>query len=180
MGRKPERWATEKYVVTLSETDIVRASEVDLDGIVELQAANQPERGGTLSVSLPRSRIAEMMREMPLIVARRGDHITGFLMASTRTMNAGIPIISAMLAAYPGTPEAYVYGPICVGAEERGKGLAQAMFSELRRLAPAREGILFIRRDNSASLRAHAKTGIREVAGFMFDGNEFAVLSYLG
>jgi predicted GNAT superfamily acetyltransferase len=166
--------------VTEGETDIGIASEADLDGIVELQAANQPDRGGTLSASLPRSRIAGMMREMPLIVARRGDCITGFLMTSARAMNADVPIIGAMLAAYPGTPDAYVYGPVCVDAEERGKGLAQAMFSELRRLAPAREGILFIRRDNSASLRAHAKMGMREVAGFVFGGNEFAVLSYLG
>ena len=166
--------------MTKSETDIGRASEADLDGIVELQAANQPERGGTLSASLPRSRIAEMMREMPLIVARCGDRITGFLMTSTRAMNTDVPIISAMLAAYPGTPDAYVYGPVCVSVEERGKGLAQAMFSELRRLVPAREGILFIRRDNSASLRAHAKMGMREVASFVFGGNEFAVLSYLG
>lgn len=166
--------------MTKSETDIGRASEADLDGIVELQAANQPERGGTLSASLPRSRIAEMMREMPLIVARRRDHIMGFLMTSTRAMNADVPIIRAMLAAYPGTPDAYVYGPVCVDAEERSKGLAQAMFAELRGLVPAREGILFIRRDNSASLRVHEKMGMHEVAGFVFGGNEFTVLSYLG
>lgn len=166
--------------MTEGEADIGLASEADLDGIVELQTANQPERGGTLSASLPRSRIAEMMREMPLIIARRGDCIAGFLMTSTRAMNADVPIIRAMLAAYPGTSDAYVYGPVCVRAEERGKGLAQAMFSELRRLAPAREGILFIRRDNSASLRAHEKMGMREVASFVFGENEFAVLSYLG
>jgi len=166
--------------VTKGEADIGLASEADLDGIVELQAANQPEQGGTLSASLPHSRIAEMMREMPLIVARRGDCIAGFLMTSTRAMNADVSIIRAMLAAYSGTSDAYVYGPVCVDAEERGKGLAQAMFSELRRLAPAREGILFIRRDNSASLRAHAKMGMREVANFVFGGNEFAVLSYIG
>ena len=53
--------------MTNGEADIGLASEADLDGIVELQAANQPERGGTLSASLPHSRIAEMMREMPLI-----------------------------------------------------------------------------------------------------------------
>lgn len=166
--------------MTKGEADIGLASEADLDGIVALQAANQPEQGGTLSASLPRSRIAEMMREMPLIVARRGDRIAGFLMTSTRAMNADVPIIRAMLAAYSGTSDAYVYGPVCVGAEERGKGLAQAMFSELRRLAPTREGILFIQRDNSASLRAHAKMGMREVANFVFGGNELAVLSYIG
>lgn len=159
---------------------ISRASETDLDGIVELQAANQPERGGTLSGGLPNSRIIEMMREMPLIVARSGDHITGYLMTSTQAMNADVPIINAMLAAYPGASNAYLYGPICVASEERGKGLAQAMFSELRRLMPAREGILFIRRDNSASLRAHEKMGMCEVASFVFGGNELAILSYIG
>ena len=160
--------------------DICRATEIDLDGIMELQTANQPERGGTLSASLPRSRIAKMMRTMPLIVARCNGRIIGFLMTSTLEMNADIPIISSMLAAYPGAPDAYIYGPICVSAEERGKGVAQAMFAELQRLLPGREGILFIRRDNLASLRAHAKMGMHEVAGFVFNGNDHVALSYVG
>jgi predicted GNAT superfamily acetyltransferase len=160
--------------------DIRRAAETDLDGIMELQAANQPERGGTLSASLPRSRIAEMMHTMPLIVARCSGRIAAFLMTSTREMNADVPIIRAMLTAYPGATDAYVYGPICVSAEDRGKGLAQAMFAELQRVLPGREGILFIRRDNRASLRAHAKMGMHEVASFVFNGNDHVVLSYLG
>jgi predicted GNAT family acetyltransferase len=101
-------------------------------------------------------------------------------MTSTREMNADVPIIRAMLAAYPGATDAYVYGPICVSAEERGQGLAQAMFAELQRLLPGREGILFIRRDNPASLRAHAKMGMHEVAGFVFNENEYVALSYVG
>lgn len=167
-------------MVEEEHSDIVRASESGLNSIIELQAANQPERGGTLSGSLPYPRVAEMMREMPLIVARRDNLITGYLMTSTRTMNNDVPIIKAMFSAYQGTADAYLYGPICVAAEERGKGLAQAMFLEIRRMMPGREGILFIRRDNTASLRAHAKMGIREVASFIFDGNELAVLSYIG
>jgi predicted GNAT superfamily acetyltransferase len=166
--------------MTELEAVVGQASEADLDGIVELQTVNQADRGGSLSASLPRVRIAEMMREMPLIVARRGGRIVGFLMTGTRAMAADIPIVGAMFATYAGASNAYVYGPICVAAEERGKGLAQAMFSELRRLSPAREGILFIRRDNPASLRAHEKMGMREVASFLYDGREFAVLSYLG
>ena len=160
--------------------NIGRATEADLDGIVELQAANQPERGGMLSANLSRSRIAEVMLGRPLIVARRGGRVVAFLMNSTREMNDNVPLIRAMLAAYPGTADAYVYGPICVKEEERGKGLAQAMFAELRRLDRGREGILFIRRDNPASLRAHTKMGMREVGGFVFDGIDYAVFSYVG
>ena len=95
-------------------------------------------------------------------------------------MNDDIPIIRAMFNTYPGTADAYLSGPICVATEGRGKGLAQAMFLELQRMMPRREGILFIRRDNTASLRAHAKMGMHEVASFVFDGNEIAVLSYIG
>lgn len=163
-----------------SEVAIDRATETDLDGIMELQAENQPEVGGTLSANFSRARIVEMMNEMPLIVARHGARITGFLMSSTRNMNEDVPIIRAMLNAYPSTANAYVYGPVCVGSEERGKGLAQAMYMELRRLVPGREGILFIQRSNQASLRAHEKMGMREVAGFVFNGNEYAVFSYFG
>jgi predicted GNAT superfamily acetyltransferase len=166
--------------VTETEMKIGRATEADLEGILELQAANQAGNGGSLSASLPRSRIVAMMRDMPLLVARRHGRVTGFLMTSTCAMNADIPIIRAMLAAHPGTDGAYVYGPICVDVNERGKGVAQAMFAELRRLQPGREGVLFIRRDNTASLRAHSKMGMREVACFVFEGVEHAVLSYFG
>lgn len=166
--------------MTKVDAEVGRATEVDIDGILELQAANQPECGGMLSANMPRARITAMMCDMPLIVVRRNGHVVGFLMASTREMNADIPIIRTMLSVYPGQADAYVYGPICVSEEERGKGWAQSMFAELRRLEPEREGILFIRRDNLASLRAHLKMGMREVAEFVFDGAEMAVLSFLG
>ncbi len=54
------------------------------------------------------------------------------------------------------------------------------MFEALRARLPGREGILFIRRDNAASLRAHEKMGMRDVAGFTHGGAAFAVLSYVG
>lgn len=167
---------------TMAETraEVEKATLADLDGIMELQAANQIDRGGALSASLPRSRVALMMQTMPLIVARRNGRVVGFLMTSTRTMNADFLIVQAMFAAYHGSEDAYVYGPICVSAEERGKGLAQAMFDTLKRLEPGREAVLFIRRDNEASLRAHKRMGMLEMAEFRFNGFDFAVLSYIG
>lgn len=163
-----------------TEVEIRQACEADIDGIIALQAANQAERGGRLSANLPRDRIAAMMSDMPLIVARHNGRVVGFLMTSTRNMNADVPIIRAMLSAYPGTDDAYVYGPICVDETERGKGLAQVMFNELRRLEPRREGILFIRRNNASSLRAHKKMGMHEVGSFLFREIEHAVFSYFG
>ena len=54
------------------------------------------------------------------------------------------------------------------------------MFGSLKARLPGREGILFIRRDNEASLRAHTKLGIRSVAEFEHDSVKFVALSYLG
>ena len=160
--------------------EICSATLDDLTGILELQAANQMARAGMLSAELARPRILAMMRDMPLVVARREGRVVGFLMSATRAMNAELPVVCAMFMAYHGTPDAYVYGPICVDRAERGKGLASAMFSALRRLQPGREGVLFIRSDNEASLLAHRKLGMDEVARFDLDGMGFTVFSYVG
>ena len=159
---------------------VTKANEMDLEGILQLQALNQVERGGLLASSLPPERILAMMREMPLIVARRDKHVTGFLLTATRYMNNDMPLVKAMLEAYPGSPDAYIYGPICVSQEERGRGLAQRMFAHLCRLEAGREGMLFIRKDNEASMHAHLKMGMREVAIFMHEKHEFAVFSFRG
>lgn len=166
--------------VTTSSLVIAKATDADLDGILDLQAANQMDRGGSLSASLPRSRVAAMLDDMPVIVANRDGRVLGFLMTTSRAVNADIPIVQGMLAAYQGSPDAYIYGPVCVSTDERGKGLAQAMFAELRRLEPKREGMLFIRSDNEASLRAHARMGMQEVAEFPFNGFVYTVFSYVG
>lgn len=121
------------------------------------------------------------MWTMPLLVVRRDTRVVGFLICSRAEMSDEIPVISAMLDAYPARArDAYVYGPVCIDAKERGKGLAQLLFAELRRLLPGREGVLFIRSDNAASIRSHHKAGMRDVSRFSYGGTEHVVLSYVG
>jgi GNAT superfamily N-acetyltransferase len=160
--------------------EIALANQCDVDGILDLQERNLPHRGGTLSARLPRGWFEAAMAEMPVIVVRRHGRLVGYLASCPLAAAAEVPIIQAMLRVYRGAPDAYVYGPICVDEAERGRGLAGAMFEALRARLPGREGILFIRRDNPASLRAHEKMGMREVAGFTHGGAAFAVLSYVG
>jgi hypothetical protein len=71
-----------------------------------------------------------------------------------------------------------VYGPIAVDAALRGLGIAAAMFEELKRLVPEREGILFIKADNDISLCAQPKMGMRQVAEFQHAGADLVVFSY--
>lgn len=162
------------------DVEIARADLVDLYGIMVLQLLNHADKGGRLSACRPREQIVAAMHELPQIVARRNGEVVGFLLTTVRQAGHGVPILEEMLRAYPGAANAYIYGPICVDESLRGQGIAQAMFAELRRLAPGREGILFVRRDNPASQRAHQKMGMREVADFVFNGAEHVVLAYQG
>jgi hypothetical protein len=43
---------------------------------------------------------------------------------------------------------------------------------------PERECVAFVRRDNAASLRAHLKMGMKDVASFEHDGVAHAVLAF--
>jgi hypothetical protein len=89
-----------------------------------------------------------------------------------------VPIIQAMLRAYPGPPDAYLYGPICIAGSERGQDLAAALMAALAARLPGRQGITFIRRDNTRSMRAHSKIGMREVAEFTHGDAAIVVVVY--
>ncbi len=167
--------------MSADEPEITRAATEDIDGILDLQERNQPERGGTLSARLPRAWLEAAIADMPVIVAKEEGRVVGYLISASREAYAGMPVVAATLRAHPGAaPDAYVDGPVCVAEEARGRGLAAAMFAALRARLPGREGVLFIRRDNAASLRAHERMGMREVAQFTHGGAEMAVLAYAG
>ena len=160
---------------------IGRAEKTDLEGIVQLQKANQLAAGGTLAAELAPHQIEEMMSDMPQIVARRDGKIVAFLMTTSQAVNKKrpIPVVEKTLAAYPyADPDAYIYGPICVSDTERGNGLAQLMFEKLLEEEPGRQGVLFIRGDNEPSLKAHKKMGMNKVGEFELNKAVFHVFAY--
>lgn len=148
------------------DCEIALATGDDIAGILQLQEENLQERGGMLLVRFSREWFESALADMPLIVARKSGRVVGYLVSSSLPAQSHLPVIQAMLRAYPGTPDAYLYGPICVAGSARGRSLASAMLSVLRAKLAGREGITFIRRDNTSSLRAHAKMGMRIVAEF--------------
>jgi GNAT superfamily N-acetyltransferase len=165
--------------MSIDKVVIGRAVLADVDGILQLAEANHASRDGSLTGTLRREAVAETIEAMPCVVARSGGNVLGFLLAWKKEPS-NPPWIKAMLNAYSRADNAYIYGPICVDAPSRGRGIAGAMFAELRRLLPGREGILFIRGDNEASLRAHAKLGMSRKAEYVYEGSTFVVLAYDG
>ncbi len=156
---------------------IRRAGTADVEPIATLLDANSFARGGTLTGPFPTERVALWVAgTFPVLIAEQEGQLRAVLVTSDPAL-PGSRAQAAMLAAYPAPPGAYVYGPVCVAATARGRGLVAALYAELQRLLPGREAILFIREDNQPSLRAHEPLGLRRVAAFRFEGAAMAVFS---
>jgi L-amino acid N-acyltransferase YncA len=157
--------------------DIRTATEEDIPALLALQAENQIARGGALSIEFPAKWFADVIREMPIVIARRERRLVGFLVSSPKGATQHFPLGQAKFNAYPADPNAYNSGPLCIAATERGQGLVAKLFNMQGSLLPGREGVAFIRRDNAASRAAHSKYGFREVADFSYAGVDYLVAS---
>ena len=165
----------------MPDTDLVTrlATAPDIDAVVALLQANEVPAGGALTGHFDHATVAAMLTDMPAIVARRGAHLAGVVLLGSRAAASRVPILVAMLAAYRGDDDAYLYGPVCVAASERGRGVAERLLAAVTAILPGREGVLFIRADNAASLHVHRdKLGMTVRARFRFADADHFVLSY--
>ena len=160
--------------------EIALAKLSDVAAILDLQEQNLRSNGGALSVRFSEEWFRRAIAEMPIIVARADRNVVGYVVSTPLAAQAHEPIIQAMLRAYPGSPGAYNYGPICVAEDYRGRGLALAMFEKLRAQLPGREGFTFIRADNAPSRKVHKKMGMREAAEFIINDVSYVVVAYRG
>jgi predicted GNAT superfamily acetyltransferase len=156
--------------------EIAVAVPGDISGILALQDANQPDRGGVLSVRFPPEWLKAAIDKEAIVVARREGQVAGYVISGELSAQAHVPVVQAMLRAYRPSPDTYLYGPICVAQTERGQGLAGALYDVLRARFPGRDSITFIRRDNAISRKVHAKMGMTEVASFTHDGTDQIVV----
>jgi hypothetical protein len=156
------------------------AAPDDVDEIVGLLRANEAPVG-SLTGHFTRPWVEAAVRAMPVVVARLEGQLVGVLVSSPLEEAHGHPVLEGMLAAHHAESGAYIYGPICVAEEARGRGVAGRLFERLKAELPGREGILFIRKDNVASLRAHQRlAGMRVRAEFRVGDESFVAFSYAG
>src|SRR5215208_2274643 len=159
-----------------ADYQIAVATRDDIASILALQEENLPKNGGLLSVRLPFQWFEVALAQIPVILARKNGQVIGYLVASTLSSQAHLRIIQSMMRTYSAPPDAYLYGPICVAASERGQGLPAQLFATQQRLLANRPCFTFIRRDNSVSLRAHEKIGLHKAAEFTHDGIALVVV----
>ena len=161
-----------------NEIIICLATLDDVPGIVALQEANLPTNGGSLSVRQPPEWFAKRVSDESVVIAHCNGQVVGYVLGTSLVAQAHLPIIQAMLNTYPVPPECYIYGPVCVAENMRGRGLAVALFEALQKRMGSRPALTFVQTDNTPSRRAHQKMGMRELGPFLSQDIRYVALTY--
>jgi hypothetical protein len=157
------------------ETRAARIEDSEL--ISALLTANAPGRGGALHGEWPIGVVTKWIESgASVVVAMDGPKLVGVLFTSEKDQASAPPVV-AMLKAWPGSADAYVYGPVCVDQAARGLGVLEALYVQAVARLPGREAVLFINASNTRSLKAHARLGMVQVADFTLGEQAFVVLS---
>lgn len=164
----------------IANCDISLGRVDDIPGILVLQEANLPERGGSLAVRQTADWFRRAMLEKSLIVGRTERKVVGYVLGTSLAAKAHVMIIQTMLRNFPPPPDCYLYGPVCVAETQRGNGLAAALFQVLRSHMAGRPAMTFIRTDNIPSLRAHRKMGMSELGTCVTEDVSYIALRYSG
>jgi predicted GNAT superfamily acetyltransferase len=181
----------------MSDVSYRRALLGDYAAILSLQSANyianlseEEQKNGFLSAQFTPEQTAQIAEDLGTIVAIIDDQIVGFVCAFRNDFETGSPVIAKMLESYDRfTFEArplsafngYIYGPVCIGREHRGRGLLRGLYEAQKEdLAGQFEiGVAFVSRSNPHSLQAHVKgLGMTEVGDFEYGGNVYVTLAF--
>ena len=121
----------------------------DAERISALLTANASDRGGALYGGWSIGVVTKWITDGSLIiVAMDGPRLVGTLFTSEKTQASAPPVV-AMLKAWPGSADAYVYGPVCIDQGARGQGVLEALHAHAVARLPDREAVLFINASNN-------------------------------
>ncbi|MGH7794984.1 MAG: N-acetyltransferase [Candidatus Binatia bacterium] len=174
-----------------------RAQPEDYSAILDLQSANfianlseEERKRGFLSAQCTPDQTARIAEDLGTTVAVVNKQVAGFLCAFRNEFETGSPVIAKMLESYDrltfeGRPlsafKSYIYGPVCIGREYRGRGLLHGLYEAQKKdLAGQFEaGVAFVARSNPHSLSAHvAGLGMIEAGDFVLQDHVYVTLVF--
>lgn len=152
---------------------IRKAVPGDYPAILALQAQNTPEhlsaeqrQQGFIVSQMNEKQLASINSGLGILIAMEDQQLAGFVCLMPTDAQPRPPVVDAMLQTlatqhFQGhrldQQRVFLYGPVCLSAEWRGKGVLRQLFAAVK--ARTRQdfdvGALFINDDNSHSLAAH-------------------------
>lgn len=174
-----------------------RAKVQDISGVIELQSlylyANLSEKertAGFVTTPFTQEQIRQIVQSDGLFIAEDNGKIIAYAYAGDWTYFAQWPIFPFMTARFPQlhfkdwnitTENSFQYGPVCIDLPNRGKGLLNQLFEEMR-LAWVEKyplSITFINQVNQPSIKAHTqKLGWEIIDDFNFNNKQYYGLAF--
>jgi predicted GNAT superfamily acetyltransferase len=197
IAKEHRRFVRKRDIRHMTGIEYQRAKPKHYSAILQLQSANyianlsEAERKqGFLSAQFTPEQSARIAEDLGTVVALVDGRVAGFLCAFRNEFETGSPVIAKMLQSYnrlrfEGRPlsafQSYIYGPVCIGREHRGRGLLRGLYEAQKQdLAGQFDiGVAFVSRSNPHSLSAHvAGLGMVEAGDFEVNGNIYVTLAF--
>lgn len=176
--------------------DIKRVTEfAELAGIKKLQNENlrtilsseERESEGFVTAEYSLEYLQLMHEAEPSVIAKDGDEVVGYVLASTRETGRLHPLLAYLFDVidtkiFEGRPlvrERYVVvGQLCVGKGYRGQGLVQRLYTCYREVLKGKYTccVTDIDEANPRSLKAHLKSGFRMLDTLQYEGKNWHIV----
>ena len=114
-----------------TDKDMIEIRQAKIEDAVRVSSllmTNSSERGGALYGDWSIGVVTKWITGEALIAfAIDGSKLLGVLFTSEKAQASAEPVVK-MLRAWPGTADAYVYGPVCIEEAARGQGVLESLF----------------------------------------------------
>jgi hypothetical protein len=173
------------------------AVEVDIDGILKLQASNllanlaETERAeGFVTTPFTMEQIQPLLAQTGVFVVEKQGVVVGYALAGTWDFFSQWPIFPFMVSRFPQlafqdspitVDNSFQYGPVCIDRTLRGSGIFPQLFETMRSSFSSRFpiGVTFINKINLRSLAAHTrKLNLQIIDEFEFNGSLYFSLAF--
>jgi hypothetical protein len=176
---------------------IRKATQTDIPGILDLQAANlfsnlniEEHEKGFVTTPFTIELIEEIILQKGLFIALDNKKIVSYVFAGSWEYFLYWDIFKYMITRFPDLEfqgksitieNSFQYGPICIDVNYRGRGLINQIFEEMRLHLKEKYPIslTFINAENIPSTKAHTeKLGWKIIDRFEFNGGKYLGLAF--
>jgi hypothetical protein len=142
------------------------------------------KKDGFVTTNFTDDQLEKLVREKGFFVCLEGGEVVGYVTSASWEFWKEWPMYRFMIGELPGlkypvplsTENSYQYGPVCVDASHRGRGILERLF-EISLLEMGKRYdyvITFINKMNPRSYAVHTRKLRFEVIGeFSFNGNDY-------
>jgi hypothetical protein len=169
----------------------------DIEGVLSLQElylvsnlTEEEKESGFVTTPFTIAQLTEVIENKGLFIAKDNHKIIAYIFAENWSFFNQWPIFRYMNTLFTSltfldfnitTTNSFQYGPICIHAAYRGKGLIRPFFEFMRSHVVAHYplALTFINKKNIPSLKAHTqKLKWTIISDFQFNDNDYFILAY--